>query len=270
MCGGSIEIVSCSRVGHIFRSKTPYTLPGGSDYVVWHNTARLVDVWLDQWKHFYYALHPGATLIDRGPVDARIALRKQLNCKVHLYININISNILFRWLNKYWLPIFSKSFQWYLDNIYPESQLPRDYYLLGDLRSAGHRNHCLDTSRSRLRLQECTLEKSKRIIYDQLFLYSKQNKIVNDEKCLDGNGIKGSVGMVTCSEHKDRQRWLYDSKTLNLINMADQRCLDIKPNHLIVLDDCHEESATQKWLLQDNFEWHSSQHISNQFHVITN
>nr|CAH7739278.1 unnamed protein product [Callosobruchus chinensis] len=118
MCGGRLEIATCSRVGHVFRKSTPYSFPGGTSRIVNKNNARLAEVWLDQWKEFYYNINPGARSVAVGDISSRVALRERLQCK---------------------------SFRWYLENIYPESQMPLDYYYLGDV-SKTEINHLLVNS----------------------------------------------------------------------------------------------------------------------------
>ncbi|KAK6166748.1 hypothetical protein SNE40_023374 [Patella caerulea] len=96
-CGGQLEIVPCSRVGHIFRKSRPNG--GNSNDHLHRNTARVANVWMDDYKKYFYQFNPQALSMDIGNVSDRVALRKKLGCK---------------------------SFKWYLDNIYPEQILPSD------------------------------------------------------------------------------------------------------------------------------------------------
>lgn len=59
MCGGTLEILPCSRVGHVFRESSPHSFPGGAGNIINHNAARLISVWLDEFADFFYTTHPG-------------------------------------------------------------------------------------------------------------------------------------------------------------------------------------------------------------------
>ena len=53
MCGGALEIIPCSHVGHVFRSTSPYSWPKGMTELR-TNGIRLAEVWLDNYKEEYY------------------------------------------------------------------------------------------------------------------------------------------------------------------------------------------------------------------------
>lgn len=49
MCGGTLETIPCSRIGHIFREFHPYSFPNDKDT---HgiNTVRMAKVWMDDYQ----------------------------------------------------------------------------------------------------------------------------------------------------------------------------------------------------------------------------
>jgi len=59
MCGAVLEIAPCSHVGHLFRKSSPYSFPGGVGDILHSNLARVALVWMDEWKNFYFKIHPG-------------------------------------------------------------------------------------------------------------------------------------------------------------------------------------------------------------------
>lgn len=56
MCGGRLETIPCSHVGHIFRSRSPYSWKVKTANPLKHNLLRLAEVVLgDDYKHFYFS-----------------------------------------------------------------------------------------------------------------------------------------------------------------------------------------------------------------------
>ncbi|XP_072443805.1 polypeptide N-acetylgalactosaminyltransferase 9 isoform X2 [Chiloscyllium punctatum] len=117
-CGGSMEVLPCSRVAHIERTKKPYN--NDIDYYAKRNALRAAEVWMDDFKsHVYMAWNipinnPG---VDFGDVSDRVALRKRLNCR---------------------------SFRWYRDNVYPEMRIYNNTITYGEVRNSKASGYCLD------------------------------------------------------------------------------------------------------------------------------
>lgn len=63
-CGGSMEVLPCSRVAHIERSRKPYN--NDIDYYAKRNALRAAEVWMDGFKsHVYMAWNIPMTVSGR-------------------------------------------------------------------------------------------------------------------------------------------------------------------------------------------------------------
>ncbi|XP_035692540.1 polypeptide N-acetylgalactosaminyltransferase 4-like [Branchiostoma floridae] len=59
MCGGSIETLACSRVGHVWGSRKTYSTGNRTiDYWTQRNNMRVAEVWMDNYKEHFYIRQP--------------------------------------------------------------------------------------------------------------------------------------------------------------------------------------------------------------------
>uniref|UniRef100_A0A8D2PD29 Polypeptide N-acetylgalactosaminyltransferase n=1 Tax=Zosterops lateralis melanops TaxID=1220523 RepID=A0A8D2PD29_ZOSLA len=113
-CGGSLEIITYSHTGQIFQ-EFPEIFPSNSLEIP-RRIGQLQDFpWPGMFDGSCLTI-PGVVKVDYGDVSVRKALRESLGCK---------------------------PFSWYLENVYPDSQIPRRYYSLGEIRNV-ETNQCLD------------------------------------------------------------------------------------------------------------------------------
>nr|XP_033801743.1 polypeptide N-acetylgalactosaminyltransferase 13 isoform X3 [Geotrypetes seraphini] len=223
-CGGSLEIVTCSHVGHVFRKVTPYTFPGGTGHVINKNNRRLAEVWMDEFKDFFYIISPGIVKVDYGDVSARKMLRGKLKCK---------------------------PFSWYLENIYPDSQIPRRYYSLGEIRNI-KTNQCLDNM-GRKENEKVGIFNCHGMGGNQVFSYTADMEIRTDDLCLDVSRLSGPVIMLKCHHLRGNQIWEYDSENFMLRHVNSNQCLH-EPSEedkmVPSMRDCRR-SRSQQWLLRN-------------------
>ncbi|XP_076026183.1 polypeptide N-acetylgalactosaminyltransferase 3 isoform X2 [Genypterus blacodes] len=227
-CGGQLEIIPCSIVGHVFRTKSPHTFPKGTQ-VIARNQVRLAEVWMDDFKEIFYRRNQQAGQIARdrafGDISKRLDLRAQLQCK---------------------------NFTWYLKNVYPEAFMPDLNPLsFGSVKNVG-KDSCLDAGENNEGGKKLIMYPCHGLGGNQYFEYSTHHEIrhnIGKELCLDG--AEGGVKLQEC-QYKGRntavpadQKWELKENQLFYIPMWNL-CLSARQEHPS-LTLCNPADRFQLW-----------------------
>ncbi|CAG2199396.1 GALNT [Mytilus edulis] len=173
MCGGKVYIVTCSR--------------------------RIVEVWMDEYKDFFYKINPGVRSTSYGD-------------KI----------------------------------VYPESQLPLDYFALGEIRNKAT-NKCIDSmgrkSGEKTGLVHCHSQGG-----NQVFSYTQNKQLrTDDNMCVDVQYY--SVMLVDCDT--SHGQWQYIRQTLEVKHVNSKQCLGGKQNDNEPTVGTCDGSQSQKWIIKD-------------------
>uniref|UniRef100_A0A8W7M2T9 Polypeptide N-acetylgalactosaminyltransferase n=1 Tax=Anopheles arabiensis TaxID=7173 RepID=A0A8W7M2T9_ANOAR len=241
MCGAHVEVVPCSRIGHVFRRKHPFSFqPDGSHLTYLRNTKRVALVWMDQFKNFFYETRPEAVAVNAGSITEQQELRRSLNCR---------------------------KFSWYLQNVFLDLRLPNENNVaFGQLRhgerclalkpkrslvSARTRKHVAEND---VTLLECVsrepdgnegqmhwaLHKTTgQLRTERTICLTVRNGFVLTERCRQKSTV------APAGENSGGQRWQRKGGTL--IHEASGMCLESLVREDVGASECRRGAPSQLW-----------------------
>ncbi|CAL9697217.1 unnamed protein product [Knipowitschia caucasica] len=227
-CGGSIEVVPCSKIAHIERNHKPY-MPDLS-MAMKRNALRVAEVWMDEYKHninLMWNLPFENHGIDIGDVSERKKLREDLKCK---------------------------PFKWYLENVYPLLDPLDDLVAYGGLKNLDT-DMCVDQGAVPGHVPiafNCYYYGPQRVYYrtsGELYIGGLKSHKYNDNRCLTDQGNKETEpGLFNCKEAMQKKMSIFwdFSQGKELKNRETQRCLEIHDSKLLI-----QECTGQKWEVQN-------------------
>ncbi|RVE70495.1 hypothetical protein OJAV_G00065100 [Oryzias javanicus] len=229
-CGGQLEIIPCSVVGHVFRTKSPHTFPKGTE-VITRNQVRLAEVWMDDYKKIFYRRNKNAAVMAKenkyGDISDRLKLRENLHCK---------------------------NFSWYLNTIYPEIFVPDlAPQKFGAIKNLGS-DACLDVGENNQGGKPVIMYMCHNMGGNQYFEYSSHKELrhnIGKQLCLQAFDQPESAKIELCqlkgkgTEVGPQQQWVFTEENL-LKNPSSGKCLQLKGGK-VYMDYCNAADVYQHW-----------------------
>ncbi|XP_029994606.1 polypeptide N-acetylgalactosaminyltransferase 6 [Sphaeramia orbicularis] len=229
-CGGQLEIIPCSVVGHVFRTKSPHTFPKGTE-VITRNQVRLAEVWMDDYKKIFYRRNKNAATMASqnqfGDISDRLKLRERLHCK---------------------------NFTWYLNTVYPEVFVP-DFTpeKFGAIKNSGSQS-CLDVGESNQGGKPLIMYQCHNMGGNQYFEYTSHKELrhnIGKQLCLHATPHPEPIKIELChlkgkgTAVAPEQEFVFTEENL-LKNPSSGKCLQLKGGQ-ITMDQCNAADLFQHW-----------------------
>ncbi|XP_067440634.1 N-acetylgalactosaminyltransferase 7 isoform X3 [Thunnus thynnus] len=224
-CGGKLLFVPCSRVGHIYRLQgwqgNPPPAHVGSSPTL-KNYVRVVEVWWDEYKDYFYASRPETLTLAYGDISELKRFREEHRCK---------------------------SFKWFMEEIaydiplhYP---LPPKNVEWGEIRGF-ETSYCIDsmghTNGGNVEIGPC-----HRMGGNQLFRINEANQLMQYDQCLTRGGDSSTVIITHCDQNQHTE-WKYFKDLHRFTHVPTGKCLDRSDLlHKVFISDCDTSKTTQRW-----------------------
>ncbi|KAH8280926.1 hypothetical protein KR054_005120, partial [Drosophila jambulina] len=238
LCGGQIEIVPCSRIGHIFRRHHAFDFPQQSheqqqqqqeqeqelspaQATYLHNSKIIAESWLDDYKNMFYALKPAARRIPLNHTYHQLhQLRRELQCH---------------------------RIDWYLRHVSPElSSMLYEFAATGKLRNE---DRCLHHAGARDSRQQLILVNCYRDDITQWSLFRSTGQLSTQRELCLGVDLHHEVTLKPCLRTNDTasmsQRW--HRKDTHLVHNETHLCLENPVKDRLELAACRWHAVSQSF-----------------------
>ncbi|KAF6199841.1 hypothetical protein GE061_006139 [Apolygus lucorum] len=238
-CGGRMEIIPCSRVGHVFRPRQPQD-PEDLDYskaIDAHkiNLMRTVKVWWDDYERIFLQYRPSLVNMkpeEYGDISKRQNLRKNLHCK---------------------------PFDWYVKNIwknYVMDQTPLHGRVMSETGLCLWFDGYSESGDSMMELSSCY----PFLAGKQYFALSPQKNLRREALCAvphpDWTTNITRVRLIPCV-YVPTATWTYYPNNKTIVYDRYNECLDSAHGGHATVQKCHSLKLSQKWNFLDapNFNY---------------
>ncbi|KFO92837.1 Polypeptide N-acetylgalactosaminyltransferase 15, partial [Buceros rhinoceros silvestris] len=234
LCGGSVEIIPCSRVGHVYRHHFPRAF--SYEEAIVRNKIRIAETWLGSYKENFYKHDTVAFLISKVKTSPdcseRHQLQKRLGCR---------------------------NFQWFISNVYPELSQPEDTpRISGKLYNTGV-DFCADYRPGRaieegsIKLSPCSHSLTQRFEYNSM----KEIRLGSAPLfCFDVR--HGKVIPQNCTKETDNSHQQWDVQENGMIvHVRSGKCIEAakSDDEDLFLSVCNK-NANQVWQFEHSHVLH--------------